>query len=154
MPSLIELTGKETKAQIIDILCSVKPKYETISVWDKPHFYRGDSKKDLLLYVKVYNANVAAGGNGNLSRYINDEAYSHRKKLDIRLKQFLWDTYHIDEEYIKKNVPHAEGLKAMETWREYLTSEHNDFIGHTTEEKDKAYSFMEKLFLDLLKIKK
>lgn len=150
MNKLIELTGKETKQDLINLLLNAGATFECYGLCDA-HRFRGDKKPELLRHVKIYNANVAAGGNGNISQWKNPEAHSHREELDERLKKYLYD-HGIDHTRIGEMIPQDEGLAAMERWRKYLDDEHNGFIGHTEDEKNKGYQFLENEFKILLKI--
>ncbi len=136
MKPLIILTGKETKKDLIALLVLNGAKFERSDRADIK-YYRGDSKPELLLHIKVFNANVSRGGNGNISTFYNDEAYSHKEDVDKEIfEHFL--SKGINEDYIKGHIPQSEGLKLMAAWKEYLKTEHAGFIGHDPEEKQRA----------------
>ena len=136
MKQLITLTGKETKKDLIALLVLNGAQFEGQDRADIM-YYRRDSKPELLLHIKVFNANVSRGGKGNISTFRNDEAYSHKEDVDGEVRGFFL-SIGIDEDYIKTHIPQKDGLKLMEQWEGYIKMEHNGFIGHDSEEKAKA----------------
>jgi len=144
MKPLINLTGKETKKDLIALLVLNGAQYERYDRADIM-YYRSDSKPQLLLHIKVFNANVSRGGNGNISTFYNDEAHSHKEDVDREVRNFFL-AIGIDDNYIKIHIPQKDGLKLLEEWKEYLKTEHSGFIGHDPEEKVKAAKKQIELF--------
>jgi len=145
--SLIQLNGKETKAKLIKKLIEGKANYDG-SLEDTEWYYRGDSKSTLLQKVKIYNANKVAGGDGNISMWDNKEAHSHKIKLDCKLKKWLL-TYGLNEENISQKISAKKGKLLSKKWKDYINSEHNGFIGHTSAEMKKALNMMKELYISI-----
>lgn len=140
----IILTGKETKKQIIDLLIEGKASYECFGVC-ADYWYKKEDKASLLRRVKIYNANIAGGGNGNISTFRNDEAQSHYLEVELKILNWLQDQG-ISPENITDHIPQDRGLKMLKEWQEYKKLYHNDFIGHTPEEKETAFNWLKNQF--------
>jgi len=141
---LIQLTGKETKSMLIEKLITSGANWEG-RLEDSEFWYRKDTKSDLLQKIKIYNANKAAGGDGNISRWANKEAHSHKDKLENELKKWLL-TFGLDEKTIRCKISTKKAEELNQKWEDYLYSELNGFVGHTTEEQHKALNKMKELY--------
>jgi hypothetical protein len=139
MTKPINLTGKETKQQLIKLIVGSNPYFENKnSSWANEHYFKSNSKPELLKHVKILNANFAAGGDGNISSFRNEEAYCHYVEIDNNSLLFLKETYNITKDNIKNHISFENGTNASKEWKDYINKEHNGFIGHTEEEKSKA----------------
>jgi len=147
---LIQISGKETKSDLIKKLVEKKPYWELESYTrHNESDYKNDSKQDLLKKIKIFNANVSAGGKGNVSEFKNEEAHSH--KMDVNKQVENWITSQgVTASDIREFLPFDEGRKMIDEWKKYLDEEHGGFIGHTAEEKDKALDKMKQLYQPLI----
>lgn len=119
----IELTGKETKAQIIEKIIETKPYFEHKgSKWHNASDFKRYDKKPLLKIVKIINANIDGGGDGNLSEWYNEEAHSFIQKTNYFFKLY------IEKRGIDKSIFKNESKEAMQEWNDYLATIHN-FVG-------------------------
>lgn len=143
---LIELTGKETKQDLIKLIVGVNPYFENKNSTRESDHFKGDSKPELLKHIKILNANKAGGGDGrNISSFYNEEAHSHKNDVDQRVSDYLGKKG-ITKENMKEHISQEDGMKLLAQWKESLKKDHDGFVGHTKEEKDKAFNTQKDLF--------
>ena len=126
---LIVLTGKETKSQLIKLLVENKPKFEN-SDWDCEHYFRKDSKLELLKKVKMYNINVENGGNGNISIFRNEEGFRPSNEVTERFLVFFKEQGFSEEEFKKKFGFYAH-KQIQDEYNDFLEKELNGIVGNT-----------------------
>ncbi len=90
--------------------------------------------------IKVYNANKAAGGTGNISQFHNDEAHSFKKEIDNKFNDYIKDN-NIDV----RAIPHGEIEKMENDFKAYIDKEHAGFVGHNQKERDQVFDYMKKM---------
>ena len=126
---LIVLTGKETKSQLIKLLVENKPKFEN-SDRDSEHYFRSDSKPELLKKVKMYNINVENGGNGNISIFNNEEGFKPTKEVVRRFLVFFEEQGFSEEEFKKKFGFYAH-KQIQDEYNDFVKKELNGIVGNT-----------------------
>jgi hypothetical protein len=144
----ITLTGKETKADICRLLADKKPYWE--HKWNERHSpddFKRESKPELLRIVKIYNANIDGGGDGNISEYRNDEAHSHKFEADAKVKEWLAE-FGYNEENIKDIITQKQGIELMDKWRQELNTTFKGFIGK--EDIELVFEYMKTLFIPFI----
>lgn len=122
----IKLTGKETKAKIIDLLVEGKAHYEGHYRADK-HYYRNDTKWKLLKMVKFYNLST----NGNVSNY-NTDAYRHGDVIRDRFKKIG----------VQPEIPMEQKNEWQEKWVEFRKDRYDIF---SPEEIPEAMKFVDEM---------
>lgn len=126
---LIVLTGKETKSQLIKLLVENKSNWEN-SDMDSEHYFRSDSKPELLKKVKMYNINVENGGNGNISFFRNEEGFIPSNEVTKRFNSFV-EEQGITEAEFKKMFGHKVYVQIEEEYKEFVEKELNGIVGNT-----------------------
>lgn len=148
----IELTGKETKQDIIQLLVDAKPYFE-VHEWHAAHYFKGYKKPDLLKLVKIYNANVYNGGNGNISAYHNPEALQCVEDVNSRIKEAIYTKYGIDyDKEIKLYIDRKTALSLQDQAKSIIPEKYNGFIGPDPTEQENYFNDLMQLFDGVLSL--
>lgn len=145
----ILLSGKETKATLIKLLIDNKARCQGVNSDVDELFFKDYSKLTLLACVKLFNANVAAGGDGNISPWSNEEAYSYYKAVSDRIMTLLGN-HGITTENLRQHISMEKGDQMRQKWEEGLKTTYNGCVGHEEAEQESAFQFLKQLFQENL----